>query len=174
MRAPTPEQIAGMVDASTPPAGLARRIAAVVERERRAGSAIPDGFGTGGDGGGSGPGDPTPRAALARSQAADPHTDGVAAIVRGLAEIAEAMQVLRGRLEALEALSGPRKDPERCETTGCDGSAAREAAGRSGRCRRCVDWRAHHGDWPDAAIIDALARGDRTVARVLAQRARTA
>jgi hypothetical protein len=70
-------------------------------------------------------------------------------------------------------LAGPRRDPERCETPGCDGSAARDAGGRGGRCRRCVDWRTHHGHWPDAAIIDALARGDRTVARVLAQRART-
>ena len=171
MTLPTPEQIADAVAAADPPAGLERRIAAVVERERRGGSAIPDGFGTGRSGGGSGVGDPVAGAVLARQRASDEHAELVARLVADLGRAAEAMQRVLGALGALEALAGPRRDPERCETPGCDGSSARDAGGRGGRCRSCVDWRARHGAWPDPAIIDALRRGDRTVARVLAQRA---
>jgi hypothetical protein len=217
MVTPNPEQIAAMIDTlRTIPPTLVADLDAMIDAERRCGSAIPDGWGTGRTGGGGtgGVGRPVETAVVARQAATDQHTqltrraldelrltaakvdlvawhvdrrppaDGgslaalVARIVSvprnvpggsdrpdltvsALSQACGHLSVAVGCIRAARALGGPRRDPERCESPGCDGSAARDAGGRGGRCRPCVDWHAHHGAWPTARVVDALRIGDR-------------
>lgn len=237
MTTPTPEQIAAMIDAlRNPPRTLAADLAAMIDAERRCGTAIPDGFAGGGAGGRS-PGAvarPTESAVAARATASDEHTaltrqaleaishaacrvslviwavDGehvtarhgdiaglvalIASVPRkspvgcphahiavpALSQAARHLSVAISAVARARGLSGPRRDPERCDTVGCDGSAARDAGGRGGRCRTCVDWDASHRDpgdpraWPTAPVLAALGRGDRVAAaRLWRDRART-
>lgn len=214
---PTPEQITAMVDTlRSVPASLAIDLEAMIDAERRCGSAIPDGFGTGRPGGGgiNGIGRPVESAVVARQAADDEHTtltrravvelqhataraeliawhvetrlpaarDGIAGMVAAIVSVprnvpgasptpdltvAALSQACRhlsaclGAVRKARALAGPRRDPERCESPGCDGSAARDAGGRGGRCRPCVDWHSSYGAWPTARVVDALRVGDR-------------
>jgi len=214
---PTPEQITAMVDTlRSVPVTLVVDLGAMIDAERRCGSAIPDGWGTGRSGGGGigGIGRPVESAVVARQAADDEHTmltaravlelqqatarveliawhvagrrpesrDGIAGMVAVIAStprnvpgasptpdltVAALSQACRhlsaclGAVRKARALGGPRRDPERCESPGCDGSAARDVGGRGGRCRSCVDWHSNHGAWPTARVVDALRIGDR-------------
>lgn len=91
---------------------------------------------------------------------------------RGVIAVGQAaghLSLSRAAVVRCQALTGRRPDPTVCATPTCDHSAAREAGGRGDRCRRCVDWRQAHGDWPSVRVIAALDRGDRVAAARLAR-----
>lgn len=167
---------------------LATRLANAIERDRRGGSAVPDGYpGAGGSGSGGHSGfvyeDPdTPPefvpatsvelVALARSHARDEHHDRTRQATSYLEQAVQSLGALVSQLDRIEARAHNDTAPEPgCTNHAIHGIHADRYRGDS--CEVCYRFKLEHGVFPPAKLIDDRARGIRwttaSVARALAE-----
>lgn len=176
MSYPTAEQLTSWADTLTRTnwTKLASRLATAIDRDRRGGSAIPDGFpgaGGNGTGGHSGfviddeNGDPefvsataVELVAFSLDHARDEHHDRTRRAVTNLEQTVTNLAALVTQLDRIEArvVHADGHEP------GCAHHAQfslREERYRGDLCRCCYDFKAEFGVLPTADLVDDRARG---------------
>jgi hypothetical protein len=178
MTYPTPEQLAHMVNTMSNAnwTQLASRLGHAIDRDRRGGSAIPDGYPNGGSGSGGVSELTSVEAAVhARTTARDEHHDRTVNAVGYLQQAVQSLCALVTHLDRIEArvVHVEGREP------GCSHHAQHglhEERYRGDLGRACYDFKATYGCLPPFKLLDDRERGIRwttaSIARALADVAR--
>ncbi len=164
MRYPTSTQLDDWVHAvvTANVAQYRARLGNAIDRERRGGSAIPDGYPTStmpGSGGGSEL-TSVEAAVVARAHARDEHHDRTTMAVGYLEQVVLSLGALATTLDRIEAVAHHDRAPE----PGCSNHAQHglyETRWRSDLCRSCYDVNKKYGGLPTFKLLDDHSRGIR-------------